>query len=138
MKADTKLEALENEIAQMSTLQHPNIVKYVGTYSKGQELWIVMELMNAGKLTDLLMQTQFNEAEIATCCREQLVALKYMHENLRIHRDIKSDNILIDDQGNIKLGMCTQDFFFFFTHSTQPTLAFAASWLLLTKRESLL
>ena len=113
MKADTKLEALENEIAQMSTLQHTNIVKYVGTYTKSQELWIVMEFMNAGKLTDLLMQTQFSEAEIATCCRECLLALKYMHEQNRIHRDIKSDNVLIDDQGKIKIGTLVVFFFCF-------------------------
>lgn len=109
MKADTKLEALENEISIMATLEHKNLVKYVGTYSKGQELWIVMELMTAGKLTDLLGVTTFTEIEIATSCRDCLLALKYMHDNLHIHRDIKSDNILLDAQGNIKLadfGFC--------------------------------
>src|SRR3989338_6559551 len=38
IKADTKLETLENEIAMMHSCQHENIVKYVGAYSHNQDL----------------------------------------------------------------------------------------------------
>jgi serine/threonine protein kinase len=70
-----------------------------------------MELMEGGKLTDLLMKTRFSEPEIACVLKESLLALKYMHDNKRIHRDIKSDNILIGSNGEIKLadfGFCTE------------------------------
>lgn len=70
-----------------------------------------MELMPGGKLTDLLMKTKFSEPEIAYILRENLQALKYLHENKRIHRDIKSDNLLLGADGSIKLadfGFCTQ------------------------------
>lgn len=70
-----------------------------------------MELMTGGKLTDLLMKTRFSEPEIACVLRENLLALKYLHDNKRIHRDIKSDNLLIGSDGSIKLadfGFCTQ------------------------------
>lgn len=103
IKADTKLETLENEIAMMHLCQHKNIVKYVGAYSHNQDLWIVMEFLSGGKLTDLLLNTHFTEPEIAAVCKECLLALKYMHDNMRIHRDIKSDNILLGDNGIVKL-----------------------------------
>jgi len=111
IKADTKLETLENEIAMMHSCQHENIVKYVGAYSHNQDLWIVMEMMSGGKLTDLLLNTQFTEPEIAAVCRETLKSLKYLHDYQRIHRDIKSDNILLGEGGEVKLadfGFCAE------------------------------
>jgi serine/threonine protein kinase len=111
IKADTKLETLENEIAIMHTCKHKNIVEYVGSYSVNQDLWIVMEFLEGGKLTDLLMNTQLSEPEIACICKENLQALKYLHDNNRIHRDIKSDNILLGAKGTVKLadfGFCAE------------------------------
>lgn len=111
IKADTKLETLENEIAIMHTCKHKNIVEYVGSYSVNQDLWIVMEFLEGGKLTDLLMNTQLTEPEIACICKENLQALKYLHDNNRIHRDIKSDNILLGAKGTVKLadfGFCAE------------------------------
>jgi serine/threonine protein kinase len=108
-KKDTKIEQIEQEIAMMDMCDHKNIVKYIGTYMKGTDLWIVMELMEGGKLTDIILHTRFSEPEIAWVCKETLEALKYMHENCMIHRDIKSDNILVNKQGEAKLadfGFC--------------------------------
>ena len=95
----------------MHTSTHQNIVKYIGSYSCDQDLWIVMEYMAGGKLTDLLLNTHFTEPEIAAVCREALQALKYLHESNRIHRDIKSDNLLIGENGEVKLadfGFCAE------------------------------
>ncbi|KAL0479427.1 serine/threonine kinase 4 [Acrasis kona] len=111
LKADTKLDAIENEISVMYSCNHDNIVKYIGSFSRGQDLWIVMEYLKGGKLTDLLLTTQLTEREIASICREVLQALSYLHKNARIHRDIKSDNILIGVSGEIKLadfGFCAE------------------------------
>eukprot|EP00761_Pharyngomonas_kirbyi_P008374 gb/GECH01008385.1/.p1 GENE.gb/GECH01008385.1/~~gb/GECH01008385.1/.p1 ORF type:complete len:457 (+),score=90.21 gb/GECH01008385.1/:1-1371(+) len=111
MKGDTKLDALENEIAMMETCNHPNIITYVGSYQVDSDLWIVMEYCHGGKLTDLLMNTHFTEAEIAAVCKECLQALHFLHEGNRIHRDIKSDNILLGKEGEVKLadfGFCAE------------------------------
>eukprot|EP01080_Neovahlkampfia_damariscottae_P007050 gene7050-11213_t len=104
LKKDTKIEQIELEIAMMDKCDHKNIVKYLGTYMKGQDLWIAMELMDGGKLTDIVLNTRFSEPEIALVCRETLLALKYLHDKNMIHRDIKSDNILLTKQGDLKLG----------------------------------
>jgi hypothetical protein len=111
IKADTKLDTLENEIAMMESCKHENIIEYVGAYSHNQDLWIVMEFMSGGKLTDLLLNTHFSEPEIAAVCKYCLLALKYLHDNQRIHRDIKSDNVLLGADGAVKLadfGFCAE------------------------------
>lgn len=103
------LENLAREIEMMSFCQHKNIVQYIGTYMKGEELWIVMELMEGGKLTDIIFNTKFTEPEIAFIMKETLEGLYVLHDNNLIHRDIKSDNILVNKQGELKLadfGFC--------------------------------
>lgn len=68
-----------------------------------------MEYLSNGMLTEWLEQypngdCQMAEPEIAFVCREVISALKYIHSLHRIHRDIKSDNVLIGEDGSIKLG----------------------------------
>ena len=63
-----------------------------------------MELMDAGCLTEILGQDiDFPESHIAYVCKNVLSALSYLHNNNRLHRDIKSDNVLISSKGEIKL-----------------------------------
>jgi len=62
--------------------------------------------MDGGCLTDILEQFEdirLTEPQIAFCCKETLKALSYIHTLHRIHRDIKSDNILLNTSGAIKL-----------------------------------
>ena len=70
-----------------------------------------MEFMSGGKLTDLLMNTHFTEPEIAAVCKDSLEALKFLHDERKIHRDIKSDNLLLGANGDVKLadfGFCAE------------------------------
>ena len=46
---------------------------------------------------------EIEEKHIARVCHDVLEALDYLHENHRIHRDVKSDNMLMDSDGNIKV-----------------------------------
>ncbi|KAL6077188.1 Serine/threonine-protein kinase pakA [Balamuthia mandrillaris] len=102
-------EYVIGEIHMMKSSDHPNIVKYYDSYIVDKtELWVVMEFMGYGMLTEWLEQypygnVQMSEPEIAYICRETLRGLEYIHRLHRIHRDIKSDNVLLNDKGEIKL-----------------------------------
>ncbi|KAI8371114.1 kinase-like domain-containing protein [Blakeslea trispora] len=90
---------------------HVNMVRQIECYIWKNDVWIVMEYMAGGSLTDVVTQNYMTEPEIATICVQILQGLDYMHSKGIIHRDIKSDNILIGMEGNIKLsdfGYCAQ------------------------------
>ena len=81
------------------------------SYLVEDELWVVMEYLEGGALTDLVTKVRIAEEQIATVCKMCLKALAYLHSQGVIHRDIKSDSILLAVDGNVKLsdfGFCAQ------------------------------
>eukprot|EP01129_Flabellula_baltica_P010447 TRINITY_DN4415_c0_g1_i2.p1 TRINITY_DN4415_c0_g1~~TRINITY_DN4415_c0_g1_i2.p1 ORF type:complete len:303 (+),score=68.64 TRINITY_DN4415_c0_g1_i2:65-910(+) len=99
---DENLVMLVNEIVIMQSCDHECIVACYDCYLKDRVLWISLEFMDGGCLTDVLdvfEEYQLQEGHISYICREVLKGLNYMHKNHRIHRDIKSDNILLDFEG---------------------------------------
>ena len=101
------VKLLTTEISIMKSSHHPNIVDYIDSYMPTERsIWVVMEYMSGGCLTDILEafdEIPLAEPQIAYITRETLRGLAYIHSLHRIHRDIKSDNILLGADGTVKL-----------------------------------
>jgi len=94
------------EIRILKLCQHKNIVGFHGAWTKENELFIAMELCGGGSVLDLcqILATPPTEGQIAYIVRETLMGLDYLHNKLSIiHRDIKAANILLTDDGEVKL-----------------------------------
>ncbi|XP_048440957.1 serine/threonine-protein kinase svkA-like isoform X2 [Pyrus x bretschneideri] len=99
-------EEICGEIEMLQQCNHPNVVRYLGSYQGEEYLWIVMEYCGGGSVADLINATEdaLEEYQIAYICREALKGLAYLHSIFKVHRDIKGGNILLTEQGDVKLG----------------------------------
>ncbi|CAF0772544.1 unnamed protein product [Didymodactylos carnosus] len=104
-------ELIVSEINVMSQYRFPSIVNFLDCYLRPNELWIVMEFMQGGQLTQIVEQTILDEGQMAAITKECLGALRFLHSKNIIHRDVKSDNVLVGFDGSVKLtdfGFCAQ------------------------------
>ncbi|KAH7333628.1 kinase-like domain-containing protein [Rhizoctonia solani] len=104
-------ELIVNEILVMKESRHPNIVNFLESYLLRTDLWVVMEYMEGGALTDVIENNTLAEDQISSICFETCKGLGHLHTQKIIHRDIKSDNVLLDAAGHVKItdfGFCAK------------------------------
>lgn len=99
------VESGAREIRVLQSCHHPNIIAYHGTYRSPTALLVAMELCDGGSIDAVrkLLKRTFSEPIIAYVLHEMLCGLRYLHKEKKIHRDIKTGNILMNSKGEIKL-----------------------------------
>ncbi|XP_076948245.1 serine/threonine-protein kinase BLUS1-like, partial [Bidens hawaiensis] len=106
-RGNCDLNNVSREAQTMILVDHPNVLKSHCSFVNDHNLWVIMPFMAGGSCLHMLKASYpegFEEVIIATILREVLKALEYLHHHGHIHRDVKAGNILISDQGAIRLG----------------------------------
>ena len=107
MEADRKY--CENEINFLKILKNPYVCKCYTIFKEEHYIYFVMEFMNNGDLNTFYkankaLQKQIPEEKLWDIFYKTISGLKYIHEQGLIHRDIKLENLFLDDDYNIKIG----------------------------------
>ena len=106
---DLSQKYFENEVLFLKKLNHPNIIKCYNIFQEGQYLYFIMEFMNNGDLEsynkgNISMRVKIPEPKLWDIFYKCLSGLDYIHKKKIVHRDIKLQNLFLDDQFNVKIG----------------------------------
>ncbi|KAL8562589.1 hypothetical protein ACOMHN_045853 [Nucella lapillus] len=99
-----KWQDIIKEVRFLEEVKHENTIEYKGCFLKDHTAWLVMEYC-LGSASDIVEvhKKPLREVEISAICQEALQGLVYLHSMEKIHRDIKAGNILLTEDGTVKL-----------------------------------
>uniref|UniRef100_A0A8C4HNX3 Serine/threonine-protein kinase DCLK2 n=1 Tax=Dicentrarchus labrax TaxID=13489 RepID=A0A8C4HNX3_DICLA len=108
-KCSGKEHLIENEVAVLRKVKHPNIIMLIEEVDTSSELYLVMELVKGGDLFDAITSSaKYTERDATVMVYNLAGALKYLHSLNIVHRDIKPENLLVfeypDGTKSLKLG----------------------------------
>lgn len=106
---ESEKESTMNEVEVLRQMHHSNIAMYVESFIEGSRLYIVMEFADGGDLSGAIQRrkdskTKWPENEVMRMFVQVCLALKHVHEQNILHRDLKSQNIFLTSKGIVKLG----------------------------------
>ena len=96
-------DKIRQEIDIMSKLRHRNIIQLKGWFEDEQNIYLVLPYVSGGDLSSFLKKGIPSKEETVKITTQLVSALKYCHRKGILHRDIKLNNILLDENLNIKL-----------------------------------
>ncbi len=100
--SDREIDALLHEARALGRVQHPNVVTLIDADRVGEEVFLVMEFLEGGPLSDRLGSHRSGEPW-ANLAEDILAGLSAIHESGIVHRDIKPSNLLFTNAGRCKV-----------------------------------
>ncbi|KAK4193339.1 putative DNA damage response protein kinase [Podospora australis] len=95
----SKNEGLQQEIAMLMGVSHPNVLCLKDTFNESNAVYLVLELAPEGELFNFIVKKQkLTEAECRKLFTQLFQGIKYLHDRNIVHRDIKPENILLVDK----------------------------------------
>lgn len=106
IETEADLIRIRREVQIMSSVQHPNIIHIYEVFENREKMVLVMEFAAGGELYDYLSERKvLAEEEARRIFRQVSTAIYYCHKHKICHRDLKLENILLDEHGNAKVSM---------------------------------
>lgn len=103
-KVEESPQLLQNEIDIMAKVHHPHVVGLKAVFDTDATLFIVMELVRGGELYEMIVERKtFSEKDTAHIMRQVFSALEYLHGIGIVHRDLKLENMLLNDKNNLEV-----------------------------------
>ena len=89
-------------------LDHPYVIKYIESYEDDRYMYLIMECVQNGDLFEYITKRYddgmpLKETEVKAIMKMLLQGISHIHSNGVVHRDIKPDNVLINDKGEVKI-----------------------------------
>nr|XP_023997641.1 serine/threonine-protein kinase Nek3-like [Salvelinus alpinus] len=106
-KTQSKMANTRREAVLLSRMKHPSIVAFRDSFEGDGLLYIVMEFCGGGDLLQKIQQqknTLFSQDTILKWFAQMCSGTMYVHDKRVLHRDLKSKNIFLTDNGTVKLG----------------------------------
>ena len=102
----TERQMALNEVRVLATLDHPNIVTYYDSFERDGVLMIEMEYADGGNLAESLAKktVRMEEKDIVNIFSQIVSAIRHMHDNNVLHRDLKTANIFLTKENMVKVG----------------------------------
>ncbi|KAG1326939.1 putative CBL-interacting protein kinase 32 [Cocos nucifera] len=98
------MHQVKREISTMKLLHHPNIVKIYEVIATKTKIYLVMEYVSGGQLSDKLFYLKrLDEREARKYFQQLIDSVDYCHGRGVYHRDVKPENLLVDSRGNLKV-----------------------------------
>jgi len=106
MKDLSRQKSIRREIKIMKRINHPHIAKLYDVIETQTQVVLVMEYVSGGSTHGYLKQKpnrRLEEVHARRIFSQLISALEYLHAKCIAHRDIKLENVMLDENRNVKL-----------------------------------